>query len=57
MCISKGELLDLCDLFPQTAENIKRRSLQRRHRFMIEKNNTSKSYAEKKKKKDKEQQN
>jgi len=34
MCISKDALLELCDLFPQTAENIKRRSLERRYRFM-----------------------
>ena len=34
MCIAKDILNDLCDLFPQTAENIKRRSLERRHRFM-----------------------
>ena len=35
MCISKNEILELCDLFPQTAENIKRRSLERRQRFML----------------------
>lgn len=35
MCISKDDLLELCELFPQTAENIKRRSLERRLRFMI----------------------
>ena len=34
MCIGKDVLNELCDLFPQTAENIKRRSLERRHRFM-----------------------
>ncbi len=34
MCIAKDILNDLCDLFPQTADNIKRRSLERRHRFM-----------------------
>ena len=44
MCIAAEDLLELCDLFPQTAENIKRRSLERRHRFVKEKNNNSKKY-------------
>lgn len=30
MCVAKDVLLELCDLFPQTAENIKRRSLEAR---------------------------
>ena len=47
MCISKTELQDLCDLFPQTAENIKRRSLERRLRFMIQKNTNSRRFQEK----------
>ena len=47
MCISKKDLLDLCELFPQTAENIKRRSLERRLRFMIQKNTNSRRYKEK----------
>ena len=34
MCVSKERLLQLCSLFPQTAENIKRKSLERRARFM-----------------------
>ena len=34
MCISKDVLQELCELFPQTADNIKRRSLERRFRFM-----------------------
>ena len=51
MCISKNELQDLCDLFPQTAENIKRRSLERRLRFMIQKNTNSRRYKEKQQKK------
>ena len=49
MCISKDVLCELCDLFPQTAENIKRRSLERRHRFMLQKNTNSRSKQEKKK--------
>jgi len=50
MCISKDVLCELCDLFPQTAENIKRRSLERRHRFMLQKNTNSRSKTEKNKK-------
>ena len=44
MCIEKVKLIELCELFPQTAENIKRRSLERRQRFMQQKNTNSKSY-------------
>jgi hypothetical protein len=44
MCISKEILLSLCDLFPQTADNIKRRSLERRQRFMNQKNTNSRSF-------------
>ena len=47
MCISKDVLCELCDLFPQTAENIKRRSLERRHRFMLQKNTNSNSIKQK----------
>ena len=38
MCIGKDELNNLCELFPQTKENIKRRSLERRQKFMQLKN-------------------
>ena len=38
MCIDKDKLLQLCELFPQTAENIKRKSLVRRAHFMKQKN-------------------
>jgi len=34
MCVSKDKLLYFCHLFPQTAENIKRKSLERRKRFI-----------------------
>jgi hypothetical protein len=34
MCVNKKELLDLCDLFPQTADNIKRKAMERRKRFI-----------------------
>ena len=54
MCISKDVLCELCDLFPQTAENIKRRSLERRHRFMLQKNTNSKIMADKKNKQNKD---
>jgi len=43
MCVSKERLLQLCSLFPQTAENIKRKSLERRQRFMQQKNTNSKA--------------
>ena len=46
MCCSNEHLLEFCDLFPQTAENIKRRSLQRRKKFMEQKNTNSKKYNE-----------
>lgn len=55
MCISKNELLELCDLFPQTAENIKRRSLERRQRFMLQKNTNSKRYKDKMENKQKQE--
>jgi len=57
MCISKDVLCELCDLFPQTAENIKRRSLERRHRFMLQKNTNSKIMQEKKIKQNKDSKN
>ena len=34
MCVSKKVFLNLCELFPSTAENIKARSLERRAFFM-----------------------
>jgi len=34
MCVEKSKILQLCDLFPQTAENIKERARERRKRFM-----------------------
>lgn len=51
MCVSKERLLQLCSLFPQTAENIKRKSLERRSRFMQQKNLNSQSYKKIKEKK------
>lgn len=44
MCVSRDKLTELCQLFPQTAENIKRKSLERRRRFIQQKNLNSKSY-------------
>ena len=35
MCVSKRVLNELCDLFPQTAKNIRAKALERRHRFMM----------------------
>lgn len=34
MCVEKDVLLDLCELFPQTSENIFARALERRSKFM-----------------------
>ena len=51
MCVSKEMLLQLCSLFPQTAENIRRKSLERRARFMQQKNTNSKSYKKSREKK------
>lgn len=51
MCIKQEDLLNLCALFPQTAENIKKRALERRHRFMIQKNTNSLLYEKKMKEK------
>lgn len=48
MCIEKQKLLQLCDLFPQTAENIKERARERRVRFMQQKNTNSIRFDEKK---------
>ena len=48
MCCSNEHLKDFCDLFPQTAENIKRRSLQRRKKFMDQKNTNSRRFKEQK---------
>ena len=44
MCIEKEGLLYLCDVFPQTAENIKRRSKERRLRFMQQRNTNSQKW-------------
>jgi hypothetical protein len=34
MCVNKKKFLELCDLFPNTKENLKRRSLERRLTFL-----------------------
>ena len=44
MCLSKEALLNQCSLFPQTFDNIKRRSLERRHHFMKLKKTNSKKF-------------
>ena len=51
MCVDKETLVELCDLFPQTAENIKKRSLERRTKFMQQRNLNSESYQRKMEKK------
>jgi hypothetical protein len=47
MCVEKDKLMALCDLFPQTAENIKERARERRIRFMQQKNTNSLRYDQK----------
>lgn len=37
MCVSKKNLNYLCELFPQTAKNLRSKALERRHRFMLQK--------------------
>ena len=44
MCLDAVKLNELCDFFPQTAENIRRRSMERRKRFMIERAKNSKRF-------------
>jgi len=34
MCVAKEKLNELCQLFPQTAENIKRKALEKRKRYI-----------------------
>lgn len=38
MCVGRIKLDELCQLFPQTAENIRRKALERRLRFIQQKN-------------------
>ena len=47
MCVNKDKLDNLCELFPQTADNIERKALERRKRFMAQKNTNSKRYFKK----------
>ena len=47
MCIKNEDLLDLCDLFPQTKENITRIALERRVKFMNFRKLNSKKYWDK----------
>lgn len=44
MCVEKQKVLELCELFPQTAENIKERARERRKRFIQQKNTNSIKY-------------
>ena len=46
MCVKKQEFLNLCELFPSTAENLKRKAKERRCRFMQQKSTNSKKYFE-----------
>ena len=47
MCIEKQALNYLCELFPRTAENITKRSIERRKQFIAQKRTNSKSFYEK----------
>lgn len=47
MCIEKQALNYLCELFPRTAENITKRSIERRKHFIAQKRTNSKSFYEK----------
>ena len=38
MCVNKEVIEELCELFPLTAENLKKRSIERRAKFMEQKN-------------------
>lgn len=50
MCVEKKKIQQLCNLFPQTAENIKERARERRIRFMQQKSINSKKFSDWKKK-------
>ena len=47
MCLSAKKFTDLCDLFPQTAENIRVRAHMRRRKFLDQKNTNSKAFIRK----------
>jgi S-formylglutathione hydrolase FrmB len=47
MCIKDDKFKELCSLFPQTAENIKQKALERRLRYMKRKNTVSTRFRKK----------
>lgn len=49
MCCNHEVFMELCDLFPQTAQNLKERAKKRRVIFMQQKRTKSKKWNEKKK--------
>lgn len=44
MCVEKTQFMELCELFPQTKENLIRKSAERRMKFMKQRNLNSKTY-------------
>lgn len=44
MCLNQEDFLDLCDLFPETKNNLLKIALERRKRFMIYKKLNSIKY-------------
>jgi len=44
MCVKAEKLNEFCELFPQTAENIKRKALERRRRFLQQRACNSKKF-------------
>ncbi len=44
MCVSKDDFLDLCDLFPETKNNLLNIALERRKKFMVYKKINSVKY-------------
>lgn len=44
MCVDEETLTDLCDLFPQTKDNLERKAKERRRRIIKYKNLNSRKY-------------
>ena len=44
MCVDKDTLMDLCDLFPQTKDNLERKAKERRRRIIKQKDMNSRKY-------------
>ena len=44
MCVGQDDLLELCDLFPETKNNLLKIAIERRHKFMVYKRLNSIKY-------------